>query len=183
MKKVLLLAISIVFLIYIYNNSYKKEVLIPDEAIRFRVIANSNTIYDQNIKIQLKNVIQNKIFELTSNTETIEETRNIIKNNLKDIDVLVKNTLNKLNYDKNYDIKYGYNYFPKKVYKGVEYKEGDYESLVITLGDGNGDNWWCVLFPPLCLVESDESNIKDEEYTFFIKELLEKYASNKYLTN
>ena len=179
MKKIVILLISIVFLIYLYNTTTKKEVLIPNEAIRFRVIANSNTIYDQDIKIQLKNVVQNKILELTSNSKTIDETRKVLKDNIKDIDTLVKNTLNKLGYDKKYNINYGYNYFPKKVYKGITYKEGEYESLVISLGEGNGDNWWCVLFPPLCMVESNENDVSNAEYTFFIKEILEKYVSAK----
>ena len=183
MKKIIIVILAMISLIYVYSNSSKKEIIIPKEAIRFRVIANSNTVYDQNIKIRLKNVIQNNIFELTNDVKTIEEERKIIKENMQNIDSLVKKTLKDLKYDKDYTIKYGLNYFPKKEYKGITYKEGNYESLVITLGNGDGDNWWCVLFPPLCLVESDESNIKDGEYTFFIKELLEKYASNKYLTN
>ena len=179
MKKVIILLLSIISLFYVYNNSIKQENIIPDEAIRFRVIANSNTIYDQNIKIQLKNVVQNKIFEITNDTNTIEETRKKIKENMENIDILVKNTLKKLNYDKDYSINYGLNHFPKKEYKGITYKEGDYESLVITLGDGEGDNWWCVLFPPLCLVEANESDVSNAEYTFFVKEILEKYVSSK----
>ena len=79
------------------------------------------------------------------------------------------------NITNNYSINYGNNYFPKKVYQEVEYPEGNYESLVITLGDGLGDNWWCVLFPPLCLLEAQEENIKDINYTFYIKELIDKY--------
>ena len=179
MKKIIILIISIISLFYVYNNSSKNEIVIPNEAIRFRVIANSNTIYDQNIKIQLKNVIQNKIFELTKNVNTIEDTRKVLNENMKNLDNLIKNTLKDLNYDKKYTINYGLNYFPKKEYKGITYKEGNYESLVITLGDGQGDNWWCVLFPPLCLVEADENTSSNAEYSFFIKEILEKYTSLK----
>ena len=72
-----------------------------------------------------------------------------------------------------YDINFGYNYFPEKEYKGVKYNEGYYESLLVTLGEGKGDNWWCVLFPPLCLIEADESS--DVEYRSIIEEILEKY--------
>lgn len=179
MKKIILLVMSILSLFYLYNNTSKKEVIIPNEAIRFRVIANSNTIYDQNIKIQLKNVIQNKIFELTKDTNTIEDTRKVLNDNMDLLDNLVKNTLKNLDYDKKYTIKYGLNHFPKKEYKGIVYKEGNYESLVITLGSGEGDNWWCVLFPPLCLVETDENTTKNAEYSFFIKEILEKYTTAK----
>ena len=66
------------------------------------------------------------------------------------------------------------NYFPEKEYKGIVYEEGEYESLVITLGNGLGENFWCVLFPPLCLLDSEEE-VEDVEYTSFVKELVEKY--------
>lgn len=176
MKKYIILILAIISMIYVFTSVKAEDTIIPDEAIRFRVIANSNTIYDQNIKVQLKNVVQNKIFELTKGTETIEETRKILKDNIDLLDNLTKETLKNLGYDKDYKINYGYNYFPKKKYKSVTYKEGIYESLVITLGTGEGDNWWCVLFPPLCLVEADESTTSDAEYTFFIKEIIDKYT-------
>ena len=72
-----------------------------------------------------------------------------------------------------FDIKYGLNYFPQKRFKGVTYNEGYYESLVVTLGEGLGENWWCVLFPPLCLIEASDST--DIEYTTMVKEVLNKY--------
>ena len=64
------------------------------------------------------------------------------------------------------------NHFPKKEYKGIYYEEGEYESLVITLGEGIGENFWCILFPPLCLVDE---NAEDIEYSSIIKELIDKY--------
>lgn len=176
MKKYILLIISILTIFILYKQVSAEENIIPNEAIRFRVIANSNNIYDQNVKIQVRNVVQNKLLELTGNSTNIDDTRKIIKENINTIDNLVKEKLNEINYEKNYNINYGYNYFPKKKYKGITYKEGNYESLVIELGDANGDNWWCVLFPPLCLLESeDNSETSDTEYTFFVRELIKKY--------
>ena len=75
-----------------------------------------------------------------------------------------------------YTINYGNNYFPEKEYKGVMYPEGNYESLVITLGSGLGENWWCVLFPPLCLLEAEEEETNSVNYTFYIKEVIEKFS-------
>ena len=72
---------------------------------------------------------------------------------------------------KDYKINYGINYFPKKIYKGVIYPEGEYESLVITLGSGLGDNWWCVLYPPLCLIE-DNKITDDVEYRLLVQDVL-----------
>ena len=79
------------------------------------------------------------------------------------------------NYNLPYKINFGYNYFPEKIYRGVTYDEGYYESLLITLGEGKGDNWWCVLFPPLCLLEAEESTAV--EYTTLVGEILKKYQN------
>ena len=76
-------------------------------------------------------------------------------------------------YNDKFSINYGSNYFPEKEYKGVKYESGNYESLVIKLGSGMGDNWWCVMFPPICSLEVEENS--DIEYKFFVKELFDKY--------
>lgn len=174
MKKFLILMLSIASIFYICNNYKEEEKIIPDEAIRFRVVANSNTIYDQNIKLQVRNTIQNEIFKLISNSKSIDETRKILKEHQNELYDITNNKLKELGYDKDFTLNYGYNHFPKKEYKGITYKEGDYESLVITLGNGDGDNFWCVLFPPLCLLEA-EDNSSDVEYRFFVKDLIDKY--------
>ena len=178
MKKIVILLLSFLSIVYISNNYKESENIIPDSAIRFRVIANSNSIYDQNIKIQVRNTIQNELLKLTNDKKSIEEVRNTIKEHQKELYDIVNNKLIELKYDKEFNIDYGYNYFPKKEYKGIEYKEGYYESLVITLGDGEGDNFWCVLFPPLCLLEVEESNTSDVEYKFFVKEIIDKFFNN-----
>lgn len=171
MKK-LMLAIFLIILLYVFIGRVS-SLAIPDDALRIRVIANSNSDYDQEIKKIVKENIQYKLYELLKNTKGIDQARKIINNNLNDIDSNVKETLQLLNYELGYDINFGLNYFPNKEYKGVTYDEGYYESLVITLGEGKGDNWWCVLFPPLCLLEAEEST--EVEYTSFVKELLDKY--------
>lgn len=71
----------------------------------------------------------------------------------------------------NYKINYGMNYFPSKSYRGIVYPSGKYESLVITLGSGFGDNWWCVLYPPLCLIDED-MDTSDVVYRSYIKDIL-----------
>ncbi len=171
MKKLILVIFVIVSFYFLLG--HVSSLVIPSDALRIRVIANSNSEYDQNIKNIVRNDIQNKMYELLKDTKGVEQARNIIYNNLDNIDNEINNILKSLNYNLSYDINYGLNYFPSKEYKGIIYKEGYYESLVVTLGEGKGDNWWCVLFPPLCLIEAEESD--EVEYTSFVKEILEKY--------
>ena len=71
-----------------------------------------------------------------------------------------------------YNINYGYNYFPTKEYRGIKYKEGYYESIVISIGDAKGDNFWCVLFPNLCLIDTE--NTTDIEYKSWALEKINK---------
>jgi len=171
MKKIIIyigLAI-IAYLLIGVTTSYA----IPKENIRIRVIANSNSDYDQEIKYKVKDEIQDDLYNLLKNTKGIDEARVLINSNLDEIDSKVYKVLNNNNYPFSYKINYGLNYFPSKEYKGVIYEEGYYESLVITLGEGAGDNWWCVLFPPLCLLEAEESD--EVEYTSYIKEVIDKY--------
>ena len=173
MKKIIILFSAILIIFIVGKNVQAEESIIPDSAIRFRVIANSNTVYDQNIKIQIRNLVQNEILKYIKDSESIEKTRKIILEHKEELYNIIGNKLKELDYDKGFNISYGLNHFPEKKYKGVTYKEGDYESLVITLGDGNGDNFWCVLFPPLCLLESDEQ-VSEVEYKFFLQEIIDK---------
>ena len=166
MKKIII-ALFLVTVLILVNNK-ETEVLIPKEAIRFRIIANSNKLEDQTQKLEIKKDLEPIIANILSTSNSLGETRKEIKNNMYE----VKNILNK--YDTDYKLNYGYNYFPEKNYKGVTYKAGEYESLVVTLGDGLGENWWCVLFPPLCLLEATEDNYDDITYTTYIKEIIDK---------
>ena len=172
MKKIIVCLFIVTVLVLV--NKEETKVLIPEDAIRFRIIANSNSIEDQKEKIEIRNELEPIIGDILTNSTTKEETKTEINNNLYKINHVIDK------FNTTYDVNYGLNFFPEKNYKGVTYKEGNYESLVITLGDGLGDNWWCVLFPPLCLLEANETNYDDITYTSYIQELINKYLlSNK----
>lgn len=172
MRKLTIIIIALILIISL-NKIKASSTIIPDEAIRLRVIANSNSEYDQNIKMKVSENLQSNVYQLIKDTKGIESARKKIKSNINNIDTEIKKTLIKENYPLDYKIEYGQNYFPEKIYKGIKYDKGYYESLVVTLQEGKGDNWWCVLFPPLCLMEAEES--EEVEYKFFIQELIEKY--------
>lgn len=175
MKKTIIV-LSIILSIYIFIGVKAEELIeIPNEAIRIRIIGNSNSDYDQEKKEELRKDIQEYMQNLLKGADNIKEARTIINKNLKNIDNEVDNYLTQIEYNENYDINFGLNYFPQKEYKGIIYKEGLYESLLITLGEGKGNNWWCVLFPPLCLLEADETETDEVEYKSFAKEMIEKY--------
>lgn len=164
----------LVILVYIFiGNVFATNNMIPDDAIRIRVIGNSNSAYDQNIKYKVKDTIEGDMYKLLINAKDVEEARELINNNLESIKNNIDNTLQREQYKLPFTINFGLNYFPDKEFKGIKYKEGYYESVVVTLGEGLGDNWWCVLFPPLCMIEAEDST--DVEYTTMAKTLIDKY--------
>ena len=173
MKKTIILLLFIFGFYFIISDVMAKNIEIPDDAIRIRVVPNSNSDYDQEIKGKVRDELQTSMYDLLKNTKSSDDARKVIEENLDSIKNNVENVLEREKYDKNYDVNFGMNYFPEKEYKGVKYEEGYYESLLVTLGEGKGDNWWCVLFPPLCLIEAEEST--DVEYKSIVKELLDKY--------
>lgn len=171
MKK-LVVILTIIITILAINKEDK--IVIPKDAIRFRVIANSNEEKDQSIKKEIVENLNGEIRKLTILDTSIEKSRKNIKNTIPEFSQIVSKTLEDNKIDQPFTIDYGMNYFPEKEYKGIMYEEGEYESLVITLGNGKGDNFWCVLFPPLCLLDT-ENQPENVEYTSFVKEILDKY--------
>ena len=169
MKKILII-LSIIIITIIYTKEYN-EVLIPENSIRVRVIANSNNIEDQVTKLKVKENLENILYKKLDGVKDINEARNKINNNLKEIDNMVSHITN----SNDYKINYGNNYFPKKELNGIEYKEGNYESLVINLGEAKGNNWWCVLFPPLCMLEGEKNNLDKVEYKSKVLEIINAY--------
>lgn len=167
MKKTIWIISGLILMILIID--CQSDIIIPSKSIRIRIVAHSNQPQDQRLKqIIKKDIYQNFIQKMKGNT--YEETDFEIRQNLPQI----KSILDQ--YDVSYQLVYGPNYFPRKMYKKVLYPEGQYQSLVITLGQGRGSNWWCVLFPPLCLLEVDREKLDEVQYKIWIQEKIKQYV-------
>lgn len=175
MKKIIIILLACLSLYMFFNKTNKQEaVKIPDSAIRFRVLANSNSPRDQKIKEEVRDKMQKELYSLLQNSKSTKQARNLINENMDNFNKILNDEMKDKEYS--YTIDYGMHEFPEKTYKGITYEAGEYESLLVTLGEGEGNNWWCVLFPPLCLLEAEETTTSSEvEYKSFIKEILEKY--------
>lgn len=135
---------------------------LADKLIRLHVIANSDSPEDQQLKLKVRDVIISALNEEFKDIDDINISRKFIKNNLKYIEKIAKQEVVKNG--KNYSVKamFGKFPFPVKTYGYVTLPAGQYEALRIIIGSGNGANWWCVLFPPLCFVEGTHGKPKDE---------------------
>ncbi len=166
MKKIILLGMIIAFYLFVGKVAADTE-LIPKDAIRIRVIGNSNSEEDQLTKRQIKQQLELYYYDLLKDTKGSNQASLLISNSLTQAREIISQFTN------DFTLSYGMNYFPQKVYKGITYDEGYYDSLVVTLGSGNGKNWWCVLFPPLCLMENE--SMGEVEYRSLVADLVEKY--------
>ena len=171
MKKILIIVLTLMIICFLYKER-EDTVIIPDTAIRLRVIPNSNSSIDQRMKGKVKDYLESDIYMLLNNQNSIEEARDVIKENIPIIEENIDRIFKENSYELSYNINYGYNFFPEKEYAGYKYKEGYYESMVISIGDANGDNWWCVLFPNLCLVDLEKK--ENVEYKSWILEKINK---------
>lgn len=164
MKKVLTILLILISIILLNRNND-----ISNDIIRFRVIANSNSSKDILIKEKIVSEISDLIFV---DNKSKEEARKNINNSIPTIESKIKKLFESNDYDKDFKISYGLNKFPKKEYEGIEFEEGEYESLVIEIGEAKGNNYWCMLYPPLCFVDNNEED--NIEYKFRLLEALKK---------
>ena len=166
MKKTILLIIFIL-IFYLVISNIISNTKIPNESIRIRVLANSNLEDDQKIKKIISSNVMTYLNSKLKNIKTIEDAREKIISSIPSINKIIDKTLEKKGIKESYKVSYGYNYFPLKKFNNEIYEEGLYESLLITVGSGLGDNFWCLLFPPLCMIDAGN----DIEYTSIIKEI------------
>ena len=171
MKKIIII-LTLVTIFLIYNETKADTIIIPETSIRLRVIPNSNSVLDQNMKNKVKEYLENDTYELLREETDIDKARNLIQENIPLLEQNIDKIFEEENYNMNYKIDFGYNYFPEKEYRGIKYNEGYYESIVISIGKAEGDNWWCVLFPNLCLIDLENNN--DVEYKSWVLETINK---------
>ncbi|HLR62049.1 MAG TPA: stage II sporulation protein R [Lentibacillus sp.] len=167
--------------------------VIPDEAIRLRILANSDKPDDQELKRKVRDGVNAAISEWVKDITDINEARKLIEKKIPEIRDIAADVLEEEKKHQDLDVEYGENItFPAKLYGSYMYPPGEYEAVLITLGEGKGANWWCVLFPPLCFLDfsngtsvaeaeetktDEEADVKDEEQEAEVKFFLFEWFS------
>ena len=121
MKKFILIILTVIvsILVYVNVNAMEYDIVIPDLAIRVRVIANSNSLYDQSMKMKVKNIIEREISPLLIGIDNVDDARNIINDNLDMLDSSIEVLFSNNEYNKEYFSNFGNNYFTEKDYRGI----------------------------------------------------------------
>lgn len=135
--------------------------VLSHSAIRFHILANSDSVSDQALKMRVKESVVNYIYEKTGDFKTVDEAKNFILNNDKTIKSMATKAIADNGYDYTVSSTFGFSDFPVKTYGDVIFPKGTYTSYTIKIGNGKGHNWWCVLYPPLCFVDVSTGVLPD----------------------
>ena len=146
--------------------------------LRFHVRANSDSDEDQALKIAVKEDVVTMLKPLLSDCENVTESKNVIVANLQNIYTTAVNTIVEQGYDYTVKVYVTEEEFPAKTYGDLTFPEGDYQALRIDIGAAKGQNWWCVMYPPLCFID-ESTAVVSEEGKEELKEALtaEEYAA------
>ena len=139
---------------------------IKDKLIRFHVIANSDSDEDQAVKLLVRDKVIDYINIQLKDATEVDEARNILMDNIEEVNNIAVNILRKNGFDYEANTMISNENFPDKVYGDYLFPQGNYEAFRIIIGNGEGHNWWCVMFPPLCFVDEtkgdvDSNNLKE----------------------
>lgn len=148
---------------FLYNEwATQTAATIPDQAIRLRILANSDQAQDQWLKRKVRDAIIENIKTWKQRPKHITDARQIITSKLPQFQQIAEQTLAKHGANQSVKVDFGQVPFPTKLYGDQVYPAGNYEALRVTLGEGKGDNWWCVLFPPLCFIDMSNGDAVPE---------------------
>ena len=170
-KSVLILLSAMLLLIALLSIlPIHSESLIYDEVLRLHVIANSDSDADQELKLLVRDAILEETQKILKNVKSREEAEKIISEHSALLENIALETVRKNRFDYSVALELGKEKYPTKNYESCAFPSGEYLSLRIKIGEASGENWWCVLFPPLCLSAATDKDaftsvgITDSQY-------------------
>lgn len=186
----MLICVLVIFSLLYKGNKNVNESEISDKLIRFHVIANSDTVEDQALKLKIRDKVLAYMSPKLSKSSSINESRVIIKNNDNEIKKIAQQVVKSNGYDYSINSSLDRENFPIKTYGNITLPQGNYEAYKIMIGQAKGQNWWCVMFPPLCFVDISKGEVSYKETEREMKSVLtpeeyraidntDKYHNNK----
>ena len=169
-KLILLIPLTIGICSVFYALSVQKN--LSDELIRLHIIANSDSEYDQDLKLKVRDRICSEVGAEFAAISDKDEYRRTLMNKTEKIQKIADSVLSESDAGYKSRVSLERLYIPRKSYDGIILPEGSYEGLIVRLGDASGKNWWCVVYPPLCFTESTCGSLSPEA-----KEYLKSHLS------
>jgi len=168
----------------IKNRESEEEIQqgIANEILRFHVLANSDTESDQKLKLQVKTEVIEYLEDILADSHSLEETKESVLRHMDGIVKEANQTIQSEGYAYPVTAKITKTYFPQKTYGDCTFPAGEYEALQIQIGEAQGKNWWCVLYPSLCFIDATHG-IVTEEKKEELKNLLTEEEFNTVMKN
>ena len=135
---------------------------IKDKLIRFHVIANSDSKEDQSLKLKVRDKVVEVLSEKLASVKSLEEAEYILTQNIECINKISKEVIEENNYAYEVNTMLSNENFPDKVYGDYVFPQGNYKAFRVIIGDGKGQNWWCVMFPSLCFVDESKNEVDSD---------------------
>jgi len=179
LKKSIILIILLFIYVLISTINYVQATSsnISNEVFRLHIIANSNSDEDQNLKYKVRDAIIEYVESISENATSKNDIIKIVKENSDSIKYIAEQVIKNEGYSYSININIGNFSFPTKHYGDISLPSGFYDALRIEIGNASGENWWCVMFPPLCFVDITTGIVPDESKTTLQENLeTEEYA-------
>lgn len=175
------LGISLLFLLCIQFLQFVTNCRdIRSDVLRLHVIANSDTDIDQDVKLKVRDAVLAKGAQIFDGSVNVENAEEKLTPELKEIENEADSVLKENGFDYVSNVKISNEYFPVREYENFTLPSGRYMSLTVTLGSGEGHNWWCVMFPPLCLpAAEDKESVYDAVFSRDETEIIENKQKYK----
>ncbi|MEG6520374.1 stage II sporulation protein R [Desulfotomaculum sp. 1211_IL3151] len=163
-NKLVYITLAFVVMLMISFWSYRTYVQheFAGELIRFHVIANSDSFADQTLKLHVRDVVVEEMKKRFSVVNSRQEAEKIVATNMAEIQRIAQEQVRREGKEYPVEVVMGDFYFPTKSYGNLTLPAGDYHAVRVVIGEGKGQNWWCVLFPPLCFVDSVQTLEKND---------------------
>ncbi len=166
-KKILFGAavLSVCGLMYFYGKTAEGSQMQRDiarEVIRLHVVANSDSAEDQKLKLEVKEQVVNLLRTELREDSTVEMAQKTLRDHIGEIEETAGAYIRKKGYDYDVSAELGTCYFPVKEYGDMTFPAGEYKALKVHIGKSEGKNWWCVMYPTLCFVDSTYQIVPEE---------------------
>lgn len=140
---------------------------IASKIVRFHIRANSDSDSDQQLKLRVKDKVVEMISQKLKDVNGLDDAKNVIYDNFDNIKLVAREEIAASGYDYDVDVYFERSYFPIKEYGDMTFPAGVYEAFRVDIGEAKGHNWWCVLYPSLCFIDSSYSVVPDDTKAIF----------------
>ena len=177
MKKIILAVVALVVLVAVIVAVPTKTNANAD-FLRIHIRADSNDTADQNVKYAVKSAVVDYLTPYLASATTKQKAMSIVKSHLKDIEAVCDKVLAQNGFTYKSRAKLCEEQFPDRTYGDVTLAAGVYDALIIELGSGSGNNWWCVVYPPLCFVGGESNGTNQIVYKSKLMEIINQWKQN-----